>query len=64
MASMDERQARELASHWIQAWNSHDLDAIMEHYKDEVLLTSPVAARVVANYSGAGPLAGLTFAVG
>jgi predicted ester cyclase len=40
-------QAWEFANHWISAWNSHDLDAILSHYDDAVELTSPVAARLL-----------------
>jgi len=29
-------QLRELAEHWIAAWNAHDLDAIMSHYAADV----------------------------
>jgi hypothetical protein len=29
---LTEKQAREFASHWIDGWNSHNLDAIMAHY--------------------------------
>jgi ketosteroid isomerase-like protein len=36
-----------LASHWVAAWNAHDLDAIMSHYEDAVELTSPVAAQLL-----------------
>jgi len=50
--SMDERKAPELAAHWIAAWNSHDLDRIMAHYADDVVLTSPVAARILNDPSG------------
>jgi hypothetical protein len=49
---VDEQQARKLATHWIEAWNSHDLDRIMEHYDDEITLTSPVAARLLGDPSG------------
>lgn len=28
--------------HWIAAWNSHDLDRIMEHYAQNVEVTSPM----------------------
>jgi hypothetical protein len=42
----------QFAAHWIDAWNSHDLDAIMSHYADEVVLTSPVAARLLNQSSG------------
>jgi ketosteroid isomerase-like protein len=30
------------AQHWIAAWNSHDLDRIMEHYAQNVEVTSPM----------------------
>jgi len=35
-------EAWSFANHWISAWNSHDLDAILSHYDDSVELTSPV----------------------
>jgi hypothetical protein len=47
--------ARELAQDWVDAWNSHDLEKIMTHYGDEVLLTSPVALKVLG---GDGTLRG------
>jgi hypothetical protein len=50
---MDEQQARQLAVHWIESWNSHNLDRIMEHYSDDVVLTSPVAARILNDPNGA-----------
>jgi predicted ester cyclase len=49
---LTEDQAREFANHWIQAWNSHDLDTILSHYAQDVVLTSPVAARLLQNPSG------------
>jgi len=49
---MDEQQAKDLAAHWIAAWNSRDLERILEHYEDEVVLTSPVAARLLSDPSG------------
>jgi hypothetical protein len=50
---MDEQQAKKLAPHWIESWNSHDLDRIMEHYSDDVVLISPVAARILNDPTGA-----------
>lgn len=41
-----------LASHWVAAWNAHDLDAIMSHYEDAVELTSPVAAQLLGAPGG------------
>ena len=45
-------ELHQFAVHWINAWNSHDLDRIMSHYADEVALTSPVAARLLREPSG------------
>ncbi|SEA63640.1 hypothetical protein SAMN05660909_02788 [Chitinophaga terrae (ex Kim and Jung 2007)] len=28
------------ASAWLEAWNSHDLDAIMEHYDESIVFYS------------------------
>jgi hypothetical protein len=39
--------AREFARDWVDAWNSHDLERIVAHYEDEVLLTSPVALKLL-----------------
>jgi len=30
------------ADEWITAWNSHDLEAILSHYTDDVTVTSPM----------------------
>jgi hypothetical protein len=37
---------------WESDWNAHDLDALLAHYADEVVFTSPVAARVLADSDG------------
>jgi len=42
----------EFANEWIAAWNSHDLDKIMSHYAEGVVLTSPVAANLLSDASG------------
>jgi hypothetical protein len=49
---LEEKQARELARHWVQAWNAHDLDAIMAHYAESVVLHSPVVVRLLGIQSG------------
>jgi hypothetical protein len=49
MADFD---AQEFARDWIEAWNSHDLDAILSHYSEDIALTSPVAARILNIPSG------------
>ena len=45
-------QARDFAKEWIVSWNRHDLDAILEHYAEDVVFTSPFAARLVPGSDG------------
>lgn len=33
---------------WIEAWNAHDIDRILSHYRDDVRFVSPFAARAGA----------------
>jgi len=49
---LSETDAQQFAQSWIQAWNSHDLDAVMSHYAPEVVLTSPTAAKLLNDPSG------------
>ena len=49
---MTQDEARNLADHWIMAWNAHDLDSILSHYDDAIELTSPVAAKLLAKPDG------------
>lgn len=49
---MTTAEANQFAREWIAAWNSHDLETIMSHYADDVVLTSPVAARILNTPSG------------
>lgn len=44
--------AHEYARDWIAAWNSRDLDSILSHYADDVVLVSPAAAQVLNDPSG------------
>ena len=50
--TLTKEEAQDLASHWIAAWNAHDLDAIMAHYEETVELTSPVAAQLLNTLDG------------
>jgi hypothetical protein len=45
-------EARNLANHWIAAWNAHDLDLIMAHYEDAIELTSPIATQLLGTPDG------------
>ena len=48
-----ESEATGFARQWVAAWNSHDLDAIMSHYDVNVVLISPVAAKILDDPAGA-----------
>ena len=45
-------EAQQFAKDWCEAWNSHDLNRIMLHYSDDVMLTSPAAARLLKDPAG------------
>ncbi|MEI6329731.1 MAG: YybH family protein [Pseudanabaena sp.] len=49
---LTKEQTHELAEHWVQAWNSHDLDEILSHYEEDVVLVSPIAAKILNDPSG------------
>jgi ketosteroid isomerase-like protein len=49
---LTQEQAQQLAHQWIEAWNSHDLDEILSHYAEDVVLVSPVAATILNDPSG------------
>ena len=47
-----ESEAANFAREWVAAWNSHDLDAILSHYDENVVLTSPAAAKILGEPYG------------
>ena len=44
--------AHAFAQVWVDSWNSRDLDSILAHYADEVVLLSPVALTLLNNGTG------------
>jgi ketosteroid isomerase-like protein len=44
--------AHAYAEQWVAAWNAHDIDAVLDHFRDDVLFTSPVAERVLPATGG------------
>ena len=47
-----EPTSRTFATAWIDAWNSHDLDRILEHYADDVAFHSPFIVKVLGDDRG------------
>jgi ketosteroid isomerase-like protein len=43
---------QEFAAAWVPAWNAHDVDAVLRHFHDDVVFSSPVAARVLPESGG------------
>jgi len=37
---------------WLRDWNSHDLEALLSHYAEDVVFTSPVAAQLLHGSDG------------
>lgn len=37
---------------WVQAWNAHDVEAVLAYFHDDVVFTSPVAAKVLPETAG------------
>ena len=48
--------ARRLAAEWVAAWNSHDLDRILEHYAEDFEMQSPLIAE--RGFAASGALKG------
>lgn len=54
---MNRTEARAVTDAWVTAWNAHDVDAVLEHFADYAVFTSPVAARL---FGGDGVIRGKT----
>lgn len=57
---IDSDFAQRFAREWVQAWNDHDLEAILSHYAEDVVFHSPrirlVTGRDIDSVSGKGGL--------
>src|SRR3569623_2921623 len=52
MHMIEPEVARAIATDWIASWNAHDLDRVLEHYTEDVELTSPYVTRIAGEPSG------------
>jgi ketosteroid isomerase-like protein len=43
---------KKFAAEWIESWNSHDLDRILNHYADDVEVTTPMIKAAMGIDSG------------
>jgi ketosteroid isomerase-like protein len=40
------------ARNWIESWNSHDLEAILSHYSEDIEITTPMIKMAIGIDSG------------
>ena len=52
---MDQTEPLAFAEQWVTDWNAHDVDALLAHFTDDVVFTSPVAIRL---FGGDGVIRG------
>lgn len=44
--------AKDFAAEWIAAWNSHDLERILNHYSEDIEITTPMIRMAAGIDSG------------
>ena len=49
---MTHAEAEAFVGRWLKAWNAHDLDAILDHFTDDVTFTSPHAQQLLDGSDG------------
>jgi hypothetical protein len=49
---MDHQHAQRFVEEWVRAWNAHDVDAVLDHFTDGAVFTSPVAAQLLEHSDG------------
>lgn len=37
---------------WAEAWNAHDVESVLQHFHEDVVFTSPVAAKLLPETAG------------
>ncbi|MCT4173242.1 nuclear transport factor 2 family protein [Elizabethkingia anophelis] len=45
-------KAQQFAKTWIQAWNSHDMNAILSHYSEDIEITTPMIKMALGEGDG------------
>lgn len=52
MNNVAARDSESLVAEWVRAWNAHDVEAVLTHFHDDVVFSSPVAARLLPETGG------------
>jgi cystathionine beta-lyase family protein involved in aluminum resistance len=51
---MTATDARAFATEWVASWNAHDLERVLSHYRQDAVLSSPIAAKKYGSDTVAG----------
>jgi ketosteroid isomerase-like protein len=49
---MTREDASAFVDRWVRDWNAHDVDAVLAHFAEDVVFTSPVAAMRIPDSGG------------
>jgi ketosteroid isomerase-like protein len=49
---MNHEAAVAFAERWVKDWNDHDIEAVLAHFADDAVFTSPLAARLLPESAG------------
>lgn len=49
---LTEQWSYEFAENWLNAWNQCDVESVLSHYADDVILTSPFINKILGHKNG------------
>ena len=49
---MNHEEAVAFAERWVKDWNAHDIEAVLTHFADDAVFTSPLADRLFPDSGG------------
>ncbi|MGH3250241.1 MAG: nuclear transport factor 2 family protein [Trebonia sp.] len=49
---MKQEEAVAFAEQWVKDWNAHDVEAVLAHFADDAVFTSPLAERLFPESGG------------
>jgi len=49
----DNREAQVIAEEWASHWNAHDIEALLTHFSDDVVFSSPMASQLLGGWKSA-----------
>jgi hypothetical protein len=52
LSPLSDKWGQNFAKSWLEAWNSHDVDRVLEHYADDFVMISPTIKEIAAKAEG------------